>query len=327
MTASQSPEKSNLDKSSAERAGARWDEARNDTFAGPNRERQNGVVVDKRQLSDEEARNEFQGRMTELIEEATSIGPVKRKQGYYQVLKEKHKDWSDEKASKEAHRIKKFNESKDVLRVNDMLPTESAERRKQMLQSVMKTYDEEIAKVKAAAALKEAEEKKVSDQRAAEQKAAEEKVAEQKAAEQKAAEQKAAEQKAAEDKAAEQKAAEEKAAAEKKNPPLAETLESLRVRREGFAGPMPSDQENPSDKKPSQSANSNAEKDCGTMKELGNDIAGGALLGGTAGFVFGEGVGAIPGALIGGIGGAVIWYKDKEKCEAEKAEAVKPKDK
>ena len=47
--------------------------------------------------------------------------PIKRGEGYFQVLRRMNIDWTDERTTAEAHRIKSLNGKKDVLRVGEQL--------------------------------------------------------------------------------------------------------------------------------------------------------------------------------------------------------------
>ncbi len=198
------------------------DSVRASAFGPPDRTPAGQSSDQKVTVTAEEVRARFQQQMELTINDATSVGPLKKGQGYFQALKDRFPDMKDEDASKEARRIKKFSDSRDILKIGEMLPTESPQRRKEMLDNIMKGYDASLAAANAhiekAAQLRAAEkaaEEKAAAEKAAEEKASAEKAAEEKAAAEKAAEEKASAEKAAEEKAAAEKAAEEKAAAEK----------------------------------------------------------------------------------------------------------------
>lgn len=299
------------------------------TFGPPDRTPAGQNADQKVTLTPEEARAHFQKQMEWTINEATSVGPVKKGQGYFQALKDRFPNMKDEDASKEARRIKKFSDSRDILKVGEMLPTESPQRRKEMLDNIMKGYDASLAAANAhiekAAQLRAAEEK-AAQQKAAEEKAAAEKAAEEKAAEEKATAEKAAEEKAAAEKAAADKAEQERKAAKPDDDEAKTTanpdFDKLNVNPQRAVPKMPenvpADQQTAPNK---ENQKAKADEPCGPISDLGRNIAGGVITGGAIGFAVGEGVGAIPGALIGAGIGVKAWYDDKEQCIADKAKA------
>lgn len=325
------------------------DSVRASAFGPPDRTPAGQSSDQKVTVTAEEVRARFQKQMELTINDATSVGPVKKGQGYFQALKDRFPDMKDEDASKEARRIKKFSDSRDILKIGEMLPTESPQRRKEMLDNIMKGYDASVAAANAhiekAAQLRAAEEKAAQEKAAADkaaadksaaEKAAEEKSAADKASEEKAAVEKAAAEKASEEKAAVAKAAEEKAAAEKaeqerkatkpddddETPASKPDFNKLNVNPQRGVPQMP---ENiPSDQKTAantDTAKAKADETCGPLSDLGRNIAGGVITGGAIGFAVGEGVGAIPGAIIGAGIGVKAWYDDKEQCIADQAKA------
>jgi hypothetical protein len=199
------------------------DSVRASAFGPPDRTPPGQNSEKQATVSQEEVRAHFQKQMELTIIDMTSVGPVKRGQGYFQALKDRFPDMKDEDASKEARRIKKLSDSRDVLKVGEMLPTASPEQRKEMLDKMMKGWDAATASLNAhiekaaqeRAAAEKAEQEKAAAEKAEQEKAAAEKVEQEKAAAEKAEQEKAAAEKAEQEKAAAEKAEQEKAAAEK----------------------------------------------------------------------------------------------------------------
>jgi hypothetical protein len=81
-------------------------------------------------------------RLRQKIKEETSTLPLELGEGYFQVWKRMHPEQNDDQVNKEAHRIKKINDGREVLRVGERLPTATEEERARELQKRLKEAKE-----------------------------------------------------------------------------------------------------------------------------------------------------------------------------------------
>jgi hypothetical protein len=81
-------------------------------------------------------------RLRQKIKEETSTLPLELGEGYFQVWKRMHPEQNDDQVNKEAHRIKKINGGREVLRVGERLPTATEEERARELQKRLKEAKE-----------------------------------------------------------------------------------------------------------------------------------------------------------------------------------------
>lgn len=75
-------------------------------------------------------RQKLERKIWDQVVDETSTVPVKRGEGYYQVLERMHPDWTPERLSEETRRIKRINGNRDVLKEGERLPTATDEERK-----------------------------------------------------------------------------------------------------------------------------------------------------------------------------------------------------
>lgn len=337
--------------------GSNFDSVRAEAFGPQDRTPQGQNSENKVQVTDAEVRAHFQKQMELTLDETTKIGPVKKGQGYFQVLKDTYPALKDEEASKEAKRIKKLSDSRDVLKVGEMLPTLSPDTKQKMMDRLMSDWDKGVADRKARekveadrqaaekaeqqrVAAEKAEQERVATETAEQEKAAAAKAEQEKAAAEKAEQEKVAAEKAEQERAATEKAEQEKAVAEKaeQEKATAEKAEQERIAAEqkeqaGKPGvdfnklnvdpqravpKLPDEQSNEKPAAPKEEPKAKTDEECGSMAELGRNILGGGVTGLGVGAAFSGGPGAIPGAIIGGAGGAALWYYEKGECEAAK---------
>lgn len=340
----------------AENSNSNLDSVRASTFGPPDRTPSGQNKDINALLSKEEVRARFQKSIEQAIVDETSVGPVKRGQGYFQALKDRYPEMKDEDASKEAKRIKKLSDSRDVLKVGEMLPTMSPEKRKEMLDQIMKGYDAatnaaeaHIKRAEAERAAEKAEQERVAAEKLEQERAATEKVEQEKAAAEKVEQERAATEKAEQERAATEKAEQERAAAERAEQERAATAKAEQERK---ATEKDSDDEKPATtpdfgklntnpqravpslpenlpseqgtapKKEEAQKNAVDEKPCEGTSELGRNLLGGVITGGAIGAAVGEGVGAIPGALVGAAWAYKVWRDERNQCILEKQSAA-----
>ncbi len=83
-------------------------------------------------------------------EDLSKAMPIAKGEGYYQMLKRTHPEFSDHQASQLAYDIKKLNHNNSHLKVGDQLPVLSEKQKAQLESSIYKTMHDKTGSVKAA---------------------------------------------------------------------------------------------------------------------------------------------------------------------------------
>jgi hypothetical protein len=87
-------------------------------------------------------RHQYEKMLSHEVDQRHLSSTVRRGEGYFQVVERMHKNWSEEKINKEAHRIKDLNGDSDELRVGQRLPMISKEEKAAEVKKQMEKFDQ-----------------------------------------------------------------------------------------------------------------------------------------------------------------------------------------